>query len=123
MSGGNWIEIRHFINPKIINAPKSKFFSEETSEYHKMNILEYTKHQGAMNKWIAISSEFHRSFEEMVKAKSHHKLNLDQYYMPIKNIKKTNNQLIDQLNELNELYKTGVLTKEEFKEAKKKLLN
>ena len=30
LSGGNWIEIRHFINPKIINAPKSKFFSEET---------------------------------------------------------------------------------------------
>ena len=52
-----------------------------------------------------------------------HKLNLDQYYMPIKNINKSNNQLTDQLNELNELYKTGVLTKEEFKKAKKKILN
>lgn len=123
LSGGNWIEIRHFINPKIINAPKSKFFSEETSEYHKANIIDHPRHQKSMNQWLAISSEFHKSFEEMVKAKSHHKLNLDQYYMPIKNINKSNNQLTDQLNELNELYKTGVLTKEEFKKAKKKILN
>ena len=89
----------------------------------KANIIDHPRHQKSMNKWLAISSEFHKSFEEMVKAKNHHKLNLDQYYIPIKNIKKTNNKLADQLHELNELYKTGVLTKEEFKKAKKKILN
>ena len=30
---------------------------------------------------------------------------------------------IDQLEQLNELYKSGVLTKEEFEKAKKKILN
>ena len=40
-------------------------------------------------------------------------------------IKKTvdDNNLVDQLNSLNELYKSGVLTKEEFEKAKKKILN
>ena len=31
--------------------------------------------------------------------------------------------IVDQLNSLNELYKSGVLTKEEFEKAKKKILN
>ena len=40
-------------------------------------------------------------------------------------IKKTvdDNNIVDQLNSLNELYKSGVLTKEEFEKAKKKILN
>ena len=33
------------------------------------------------------------------------------------------NDIINQIKELNELYESGVLTKEEFKKAKKKLLN
>tara|TARA_B110000090_G_C13050413_1_gene319299 strand:- start:51 stop:563 length:513 start_codon:yes stop_codon:yes gene_type:complete len=123
LAGGDWIQLRHFINPKLINAPKSKFFSEETSEYHKINISQYPEHQKAMNKWIAISSEFHQNFEDMVNAKNNHKLNLDKYYMEIKKVKKMSGDLTDQLNELNELYKTGALTKEEFAKAKKKLLN
>ena len=31
--------------------------------------------------------------------------------------------IVDQLNSLNDLYKSGVLTKEEFDKAKKKILN
>ena len=34
-----------------------------------------------------------------------------------------NNSLIKQLKELNNLFKAGVLTKEEFEKAKKKILN
>jgi hypothetical protein len=123
MAGGTWYEIRHHMNPKMLDAPKSNFFSEETSEYHKINISQYPKHKETMNKWIAVSSEFHRNFEEMTKAKSNHKLNLDQYYMKIKKSKNMTNELIDQLKKLNEMYKDGVLTKEEFMQAKKKLLN
>ena len=43
--------------------------------------------------------------------------------MEIKKIKKMSNKMTDQLNQLNELYKAGVLTKEEFAKAKKKILN
>ena len=35
----------------------------------------------------------------------------------------TNNNLVEQLNSLNKLYKSGSLTKEEFEKAKKKLLD
>ena len=37
--------------------------------------------------------------------------------------KKMNDDIIDQLNKLNDLYKSGALTKEEFEKAKKKILN
>jgi len=37
--------------------------------------------------------------------------------------KQKDNNIVDQLNSLNELYKSGVLTKEEFEKAKKKILN
>ena len=34
-----------------------------------------------------------------------------------------NSNIVDQLNSLHELYKSGVLTKDEFEKAKKKILN
>ena len=123
LSGGNWIQLRHYINPKLLNAPESNFFTEETSEYHKANISQHLKHKEIMDKWIAISSKFHKDFENMVKAKTHHKLNLDQYNMKIENIKKISVPISEQLQALNDLYKSGALTKEEFTKAKNKLLN
>ena len=44
----------------------------------------------------------------------------------IKSIDKKNNQslnIVEQLQKLNDLYKAGVLTKEEFEKAKKRILN
>ena len=40
-----------------------------------------------------------------------------------KTVKKSDQDITEKLKELNELYKSGVLTKEEFEKAKKKLLN
>ena len=40
-----------------------------------------------------------------------------------KNTTLSNNDLIEQLEQLNILFKSGVLTKEEFDKAKKKILN
>ena len=37
--------------------------------------------------------------------------------------KSKTNKIVDQLESLNDLYKSGVLTKEEFEKAKKKILN
>ena len=123
LTGGKWYQIFHLINPKIFNPPKSKFFTEETSEYHQANISEYPKHQKIMSQWISASSQFHKNFENMVKAKSHHRLPLDQYLMETTSKNKKNNELTDQLKKLDELYKAGVLTKEEFTKAKNKILN
>ena len=35
----------------------------------------------------------------------------------------SSSNIVDNLNKLNDLYKSGVLTKDEFEKAKKKLLN
>ena len=39
------------------------------------------------------------------------------------NLSTEDSKLSDELNKLNELYKSGALTKEEFEKAKKKMLN
>ena len=77
LTGGTWHTVRRFINPKLLNAPQSKFFSEETSEYHKLNISQFPDHQQTMSAWISLSSQFQKEFEEMVKSKKRHRLNLD----------------------------------------------
>jgi len=123
MVDGKWYEVRRFVHPKLLNAPKSNFFTEETSEYHKYNISQFPEHEETMKKWISISSKFHKNFENMAKAKSHHKLALDKYFIEIEVEAKSDDPVVDQLKQLNELYKSGALTEEEFTKAKKKLLN
>ena len=41
----------------------------------------------------------------------------------INNSNDINSNIVEQLEQLNSLYKSGVLTKEEFEKAKKKILN
>ncbi len=125
LAGGIWYDFRHFINPKMIDAPINNSHSEDGSEYHRNNINNFPEHRKSMEKWISISSEKHKIFEDLVNAKSKHKLNLDNYIVKYEKNKKNNinNNMIEDLKNLNELYKSGALTKEEFEKAKKKLLN
>jgi hypothetical protein len=123
-AGGNWYVVNYIINPKILNAPKNKFYTEESSEYHKYNIEQFPGHKKIMQKWLSISAERHKRFEESVKAKNKHKLDLSNYYSAkIKPKDKLSNNFITQIKQLNDLYKSGALTKEEFEKAKKKILN
>ena len=64
-------------------------------------------------------SKFNSKFNKMITPVFSTKLQIAD------DIKKTvdDNNIVDQLNSLNELYKSGVLTKEEFEKAKKKILN
>ena len=99
-------------------------FSSETIE---INIEQFPKHKKIMQKWLSISAERHKIFEENIMAKDRHKLDLSNYYSgKIKskdNKSKLSSEVITQIKQLNDLYKAGVLTKEEFAKAKKKLLN
>ena len=77
-----------------------------------------------MKKWISISAQRHIDFENTIKVLNKHKLNLDKFNPGKSVIRDANsNEIIDQLQKLNDLYKNGVLTEEEFVKAKKKLLN
>ena len=51
------------------------------------------------------------------------KLDLCKYITHKNNAKKDNNSFIDQIKKLNDLYKSGILSKEEFEKAKKRILN
>ena len=122
MVDGNWISVGRGVNPKIYKAPKSNNLSEETSEYHKYNIDNYPEHKKIMEKWISISAKRHIEFEKNARTRANHKLDLNKY-ITHKNVEINAGSVVDQIKELNELYKSGTLTKEEFEKAKKKLLN
>lgn len=121
---GRWYLLSYAINPEILNAPKNNFVSEENSEYHKNNISKYPEHEKIMNKWVSISAQRHIDFENIVKTLERHKLDLSDL-SPTKSFssKKSSNNVADEINKLNDLYKSGVLTKEEFDKAKNKVLN
>jgi len=132
LTGSYWYVLNYFIDPKILEAPEINNFSEETSEYHKLNIHKYPQHKKIMDLWVSISTKRHQEFEKLIKVKQKHLLDLQKYnpqdhdlFKPqskkIKNSEKSN--IVEELDKLNELFKAGVLTKEEFEKAKKKILN
>ena len=124
LSMGKWFVVQYVTDPKIFNAPESKYLTQETSEYHKNNISNYPQHNKIMKKWIAISAERHVNFEKSIKVIKRHSLDLDQYYSAeSKSDNQLSNEIIDQIKKLNDLYKSGILTKDEFEKAKKKILN
>ena len=116
--------VQYSIDPSILNGPEISFFTEDSSEYHKYNIKNYPEHEKIMQKWLSISSNRHESFEKAVKAKERHLLNLSELVSlgVSLNINQSENT-VEQLKKLNDLYKSGVLTKDEFEKAKKKILN
>ena len=124
LDAGKWYLLSYGIDPKIFNGPKNNFISEETSEYHKNNISNYPDHQKTMQKWVSISAQRHIEFENLIKVIERHKLDLGDL-SPSKSqlSKNSSNEIIDQINKLNILYKNGILTKDEFEKAKKKILN
>ena len=123
MVDGNWVRVARMANPKIYNAPKAKYLSEESSEYHKYNIDNFPEHQKIMDKWLSLSAENHIIFENNSRTKPKHKLDLGKYITHKNKAKKDNNSFIDQIKKLNDLYKSGILSKEEFEKAKKRILN
>ena len=124
LRAGKWYTITYQIDPEILGSPKNKFITEESSEYHRNNIENYPKHKKIMEKWISISAKRHKDFENSINALDRHKLDLDDL-ITAEVIPNTNGSkdISSQLQKLYELYKNGVLSKEEFEKAKKKLLN
>ena len=66
-----------------------------------------------MEKWISISAKRHKAIEIISNSKSHHKLQLKKYIFA-DSFELQSDELVDQIKKLNELYKNGVLSKEEF---------
>ena len=82
-----------------------------------------------MEEFASLSAKRHKEFEVIWKARKKHKLDLSDLILEgtdkdnVAVSTNSNNDVVKRLNELKELLEAGVLTKEEFEKAKKKLLN
>ena len=127
LNRSDWYRISYWVNPKLVNAPETKLHSEENSEFHRANISQYPEHKLAMEKFISMASKRHKFFEKAFRAKEHHLLDLDKYFLEIdiEDSKETGEKktFVEDLEKLNDLYKSGAITKEEFDKAKDKILN
>ena len=115
------ISVSASINPEFYGASKSLYASEEKSEYHRNNIEDHPTKKEFMLRWTKKMSEEHQNLENQLGAKVGFKLNFSDIESA-SNQKETSG-LVEQLKKLNEMFKSGLLTKEEFEKAKKKLLN
>ena len=124
LRAGKWYSMTYQIDPEILGGPKNKFITEASSEYHRNNIENYPEHKKIMEKWISISAKRHKDFENSINALDRHKLDLNDLIFA-KVVPNTNSSqdISRQLQKLYDLYKSGILSKEEFNKAKKKLLN
>ena len=111
------------IDPEFFGASKNKFFSEERSEYHPYNINNFPDKKKFMNDWIITSKKFHQLMELNLKAKKHHKLDFSEYNLEEITKTTSDSNLTEDIKALKQLYDEGLLTKEEFEKAKKKILN
>ena len=126
-----WYSMLYAELPEKFAGYKPKFTSRDTTEFHPNKIDNFSKPKKIMDQWIEKSAQFHTEFEIFQKAKKSQKLDLSPYVASKTKINKKKNVLINDKNsnalseeliKLNELYKSGVLTENEFKKAKQKLL-
>ena len=117
--------IFYVFNPETQGGPKSKFLTEDTNEYHRSNISNYPKFKKYMDDFVNSAAYEHAKFEEMVRAKSQHLLDLSEFDINIEEPTKEtkSSDLVNELKKLNELYQEGALTKKEFEKAKRRLLD
>ncbi len=120
LAGGKMTTIAHFVNPEFYNAGKTISGHESTTEYNKVNLDKYPKKKEFVNKFIKQAEQEHIKFEDFMRARKNHRLELQREEIKQTNVDK---DVLKKLKDLNELYKSGVLTKEEFEKAKAKVLN
>ena len=116
------VEINYSINPEFFGAPKTLNGDENGSEYHRNNINNHVLKKNFINDWLSKQANYHQYFEKKLKAKKNYLLNLDEF-ITFETSVGNNNLSIEQLKSLNKLYKSGILSKDDFEKAKKKILN
>lgn len=104
-------------NPEFYGVGKTLNGDESTSEYHKNNLSKFPKKEKFVKEIIQDAFTFHSELEEKFELKEHQRLNLS----PVSKIKK-DSSVVNQLEKLNKLYKSGAINEEEYNSAKKKVL-
>ena len=118
-----WYVMLYGETPENFANYKPKFSSRDTTEFHPDKIANFPEAKKIMQKWIKKSAHF----EMFQKAKKSQKLDLSEYIASKekkkqKKIEFSSDNIAEELIKINELYKSGALTKEEFEKAKKRVL-
>ena len=71
-----------------------------------------------MEKFISIAANYHKKFEIKQKAQKHHLLDLTSYVNEDIQVKSPSKDIVKQLKELNDLYKSGALSDMSLKQLK-----
>ena len=116
------IFVNYYYNPKYFDNYNPIHQSRDESEFHKNNISKFPNAKKTMEKFIKQATFFHQDLESQMKADSTRRI-----FSPIKKINykvnsNNNNEISEEILKLNDLYKSGVLTREEFEKAKKRVL-
>ena len=118
--GGRTVLVYIDRNPEFLNVGKTLNGDENNSEFHKANLNKHPKKKKLVDDIIQKAFSYHSNLEDKVKAKKYQKLDLG---IADKKPKYSENTSIAiELEKLNELFKSGAITKKEFEAAKKKLL-
>ena len=75
--GGNWYRVLYLANPKIFDAPETKFNTLESTEYHGRNIENFPEHKKIMDEFVKLSFQRHQEFENTLKARGYHRLKFE----------------------------------------------
>ena len=107
-------------NPEFLNVGKTLIGDENNTEYHQSNLSKHPKKKKLVDEIIQQSFVYHRNFEDKLKVKDYQRLDLG--FVENKKKENKNKSIVSELEKLNSLLKSGVITKQEFEAAKKKLL-
>ena len=123
-----WYVMLYAETPENFANYKPKFTSRDTTEFHPDKIVNFPEAKKIMEKWTKKSARLHKDFEIFQNAKKSQKLDLSEYIASKEKKKKkkiefSSDNIAEELIKINELYKSGALTKEEFEKAKKRILN
>ena len=121
-----WFTVNYGVTPEEFANYTPKNFQRDQSDFHPNNIKNFPKALKIMEDWLIETANFHKEWENFQKARKSQKIDLNNIlnYDINKNSKNINlkKNVADELIKINELYKSGVLNKEEFEKAKKKIL-
>ena len=119
-----YFQLRYYENPEISGVPKAESKTWAQSEYQPTKISLHPKKKAFMENYIIKSAKYQRDFETGIGMLPEHRLDTSMAVkkQTLENAKPKSN-MVNELSDLNKLYKSGALSKEEFDKAKKKLLN
>lgn len=118
-----YLSFSYYESPKNFANYNPIYSSETQSEFHPQNINKNQKAKKVMDNWIDYIAQYHQKVEDGLKIKGKYRIKFDKKITNNFGKDEEKSDLVENLNKLNELYKSNVLTKEEFTKAKEKLIS